>query len=76
MQTEAYKETVAEIKITIIHRHHPEVKLDKSQHNIIQEKPLTAVNENPSGETPQQFLNSRFAQGVFWITCVNESSKV
>jgi len=42
------------------------------QHEIIQEKLLTAVDENPLGETPLQFLYSKFAQGVFWITCANE----
>jgi hypothetical protein len=36
---------------------------------------LTAVDEAPLGETPPQFLYSKFAQGIFWITCANESSK-
>ena len=76
MQTDTYKEAEVGIKMVIIHKHHPEVKLNKSQHDIIQEKLLTAVDENPLGETPPQFLNSKFAQGVFWITCANESSKV
>ena len=76
MQTEAYKEAVVGIKMAIIHRHHPEVKLDKSQHDIIQEKLLTAVDENPLRETPLQFLYSKYAQGVFWITCADESSRV
>ena len=56
MQTEAYKEAVVRIKMVIIHKDHPEVKLDKSQHDIIQEELLTAVDENPLGETPLQFL--------------------
>ena len=34
------------------------------------------MDENPLGETPPQFLYSKFAQGVFWITCANESSRV
>ena len=34
------------------------------------------MDPNPSGETLLQFLYSKFAQGVFWITCANESSKV
>ena len=76
VQTETYKEAVAGIKMAIIHRHHPDVKLDQIQHDIIQEKLLTAVDANPLGETPPQFLYSKFAQGVFWITCANESSKV
>ena len=76
MKTETYKEAVVGIKMVIIHRHHPDVKLDQIQNDIIQEKLLTAVDANPSGETPPQFLYSRFAQGVFWITCANESSKV
>jgi hypothetical protein len=36
---------------------------------------LTAVDETPLGETPPQFLYSKFAQGIFWITCANEPSK-
>jgi hypothetical protein len=34
------------------------------------------MDANPSGETPPQVLNSKFARGVFWINCANESSKV
>jgi len=33
------------------------------------------VDANPQGETPPQFLYSKFALGIFWITCANESSK-
>ena len=36
--TEAYKEAVVGIMMAIIHRHHPDVKLDQNQHDIIQEK--------------------------------------
>jgi hypothetical protein len=72
VQTETYKEAVAGIKMAIIHRHHPDAKLDRTQVDIIQEKHLTAVDANPLGETPPQFLHSKFAQGVFWITCANE----
>ena len=76
MQTETYKEAVVGIKMVIIHRHHPDVKLDQIQHDITQEKLLIVVDANPSGETPLQFLYPKFAQAVFWITCANESSKV
>jgi hypothetical protein len=76
VQTGSYKEAVVGIKMSIIHRHHPEVKLDQIQGYMIQAKLLTAVDANPLGETPPQFLNSKFAQGVFWITCANESFKV
>ena len=31
------------------------------------------MDVNPSGEIPPQFLYSKSAQGVFWITCANES---
>jgi hypothetical protein len=34
------------------------------------------MDGNPSGESPPQFLHSKFAQGIFWINCANESSKV
>jgi hypothetical protein len=51
--------------VAIIHRHHPDAKVDETQTDIIQAKLLTAVDENPSGEIPPQFLHSKFAQGVF-----------
>jgi hypothetical protein len=35
VQTVAYKEAVVGIEMAIIHRHHPEVKLDNSQYDII-----------------------------------------
>jgi len=75
MQTETYKEAVAGIKMAIIHRRHPDVKLDQTQVNMIQAKLLIAVDENPQGKTPPQFLYSKFPLGIFWITCANESSK-
>ena len=56
-------------------RHHLDVKLDQTQIDMIQAKLLTAVDVNPLGETPPQFLHSKSAQGVFWITCANESTK-
>jgi hypothetical protein len=76
MQTETYTDAVDGIKMAIIHGHHPDTKLDQTQIDIIQEKLLNAVDVNPSGETLPQFLYSKFAQGIFWITCANESSKV
>jgi len=75
VQTGSYKEAVIGIKMAIIHRRHLDVKLDQTQVDMIQAKLLTAVDANPLGETPPQFLNSRFTQGIFWITCANESSK-
>jgi hypothetical protein len=60
----------------VIHRCHPDVKLDQSQADLIQVKLLSAVDVNPLGEVPSQFLYSRFAQGIFWITWANEPSKV
>jgi hypothetical protein len=75
VQTGSYKEAVVGIKMVIIHRRHPEVKLDQNQVDMIQAKLLTAVDANPLGETPPQFLHSKFAQEVFWITCANEPSK-
>ena len=75
MQTGSYKKTVAGMKMAVIHRRHPNVKLDQTQVDMIQVKLLTAVDANPLGKTPPQFLYSKFEQGVFWITCANESSK-
>ena len=74
-QTATYKEAVTGTKMVIIHRHHPDAKLDETQSEIIQTKRLTAVDINPAGDIPPQFLHSKFAQGVFWITCANESTK-
>jgi len=62
--------------MVVILRRHPDVKLDQIQVDMIQVKLLTAMDANPLGEKPQQFLYSKFAQGVFWITSANEPSKV
>jgi hypothetical protein len=62
--------------MAVIHKRHPEVKLDQAQADLIQSKLLAAVDANPSGQTSPQFLNSKFAQGVFWINCANESSNI
>jgi len=61
--------------MTTIHRRHPDVKLDQTQVDMIQAKLLIAVDANPHGETPPQFLYSKFALGIFWITCARHSSK-
>jgi hypothetical protein len=71
----SFKEAVTGIKMVISQRCHPDESMDQSQTEIIQEKLLTAVYANPAGETPPQFLHSKFAQGVLWITCANESTK-
>jgi hypothetical protein len=71
VQTGSYKEAVAGIKMVVIHRRHPDIKLDQTQVDLIQVKLLSAVDVNPLGEAPPQFLYSKFAQGVFWITCAN-----
>jgi hypothetical protein len=76
LQTGSYKEAVAGITMAVTHRRHPEVTLDQTQGDLIQVKLLSAVDENPSGEAPPQFLHSKFAQGVFWITCANEHPKI
>ena len=65
MQTGTYKEAVAGIKMAIIHKNHPDVKLDQTKSDIIQTKLLTAVDVNPSGEIPPQFLYSKFAREYF-----------
>jgi hypothetical protein len=75
VQTGTYKEAAVGIKIAITHRLHPAVHLDQAQMDIIQEKLLNAVDANPLEEAPPQFLRSKFAQGVFWITCANEHTK-
>ena len=72
MLTGSYKESVTDIRMAVIHRRHPNVKMDQTQVDTIHVKLLTAVDANPSGETPAQFLYSKFAQGLFWITCANE----
>jgi hypothetical protein len=72
VQTETNKQAVVGIKMAIIHRHHLDVQLDQTQIDMIQAKHLTAVDVNPLGETPPQFLHSKSAQGVFWITCAKD----
>jgi len=76
MQTGLYKEAVIGIKMMVVHRCHPDVKLDQTEVEMIQAKLLIAVDMYPSEEMPPQFLYYKFAQGIFWITCANESSKV
>jgi hypothetical protein len=71
VQTGTYEEAIAGIKMAVIHRRHPDVKLDHARADLIQEKLLSAVDANPSGEAPLQFLYSKFAQRIFSITCVN-----
>jgi len=60
--------------VAVIHRRHPDVKLDQTQVHMIQVKLLTAVDANPWGEMPPQFLYSKFAQGVFYIITFNLNS--
>jgi hypothetical protein len=76
VQIASFKEAVTGIKMATIQRCDPDESLDHSQTEIIDEKLLTAVDANPAGETPPQFLHSKFAQGVLWITCANESTKI
>jgi len=75
VQTGTYKEAAVGIKMAIVHRHHPDVNLDQTQTDIIQAKLMIAVDANPLEEAPPQFLYSKFAHGVFWITCANEPTK-
>jgi hypothetical protein len=49
--------------------------LDQAQVDLIQGKILAAV-VNLLGETPLQFLYSKFEQCIFWINCANESPNV
>jgi hypothetical protein len=69
------KEAVPGIKMVITHRQHPVVKLDQTQGDIIQEKLIVVVDAHPLEETPLRFHHSKFARGVFWITCANEFSQ-
>jgi hypothetical protein len=75
MRTGLYKEAVVGIKMAIIHRRHPGVKLDQTQADTIQAKLLAAVDAHPLEQTSLQFLHSKFSQGVLWITCANEFSQ-
>jgi hypothetical protein len=75
VHTGSYKEAVVGIKMAVIDKRHPEVKLDQTQADMIQAKLEAAVHAHPIEETPLQFLNSRFMQVVLWITCVNEYSQ-
>jgi len=75
VQNKSYKEAVVGIKMAIIYRRYPDVKLDQTQADTIQAKLLIAVDANLQGETPLQFLCFKFTLGIFWITCANESSQ-
>ena len=75
MQTGLYKDAVVGIKMAVIHRRHPDVKLDQTQVDMIRGKHMSSVDESPVEEAPSQFLYSNFAQGILWITCANEPSK-
>jgi hypothetical protein len=72
MKTVLYKEAVVGIKMVIIHRRYPGVKLDQTQADTIQAKLLADVDVHPLEETSLQFLHSIFEQGVLRITCANE----
>jgi hypothetical protein len=61
--------------MAVTHKRHPEVKLDQAKVDLIQGRRLAAVDANVSGMTPAQFLHCKFAQGIFWINCANESCK-
>jgi hypothetical protein len=47
--------------MAVIQRRHPEETLNQSQIEIVQGKLLNAVDANPAGETPPEFLHSKFA---------------
>jgi hypothetical protein len=51
---------VAGIKMEVIDKRHPEVKLDQTQAEMIQAKLVAAVHVNPVEETPLHFLNYKF----------------
>jgi hypothetical protein len=76
MQAKKYKETATGVKMAIIHRRHSEMILDQTQADIIEEKLTDAVDVNPEGEAPPQFLYSIFGHGILTTTCANESTKV
>jgi hypothetical protein len=46
------------------------------QVEMIQTKLLNAMDGTFAEETSPQFLYSKFAQGILWITCTNGYSKV
>jgi hypothetical protein len=48
--------------MAIILRHHPDIKMEQTQTEIVQTKLLNAVDVNPLGEISPQFLYSKFAQ--------------
>jgi hypothetical protein len=60
VQIVSYKEAVVGIKMGVIHRHQPEIKLDQTQVDLMQKKVLNAVDGKYLGDAPPQFLNSNF----------------
>jgi hypothetical protein len=75
MQTKTCKEAATGVKMAITHRCHPEMTMDQTQADLIEQKLIDVVDVNPEGEAPPQFLYSRFAQGILTTTCANESTK-
>jgi hypothetical protein len=64
VQIGLYKEAVAGIKMAVIHRRHPDVKLDQAHADLIQVKLLSAVDANPLGEAPPQLVFQYYASGL------------
>jgi hypothetical protein len=54
-KTGSYNEAVLGINIAVIHKCHPEVKLDQAQVDLIQGTILAAVDVNTSGKAPSSF---------------------
>ena len=69
IQTGSYKEAAIGIRMAVVHRHHPNVKLDQTQVEMFQAKLLTAVDANPSEEMPPQFLYCKFARDILDYLC-------
>jgi hypothetical protein len=59
-QTGAYKEAVVGIKMAVIHKHHPEIKLDQAQVDLIQDKFLVLLRASLAlGYIPMSWRHTR-----------------
>jgi hypothetical protein len=65
MQTKTYKEAATGFKMAATHRRHPEVTLDQTQADQIEEKLLDAVDVIPGGEAPPDYMGLETAVRQF-----------
>uniref|UniRef100_A0A6P7FCL4 Uncharacterized protein LOC114328927 n=1 Tax=Diabrotica virgifera virgifera TaxID=50390 RepID=A0A6P7FCL4_DIAVI len=75
-QTGTYGEVTDKLRMAVVDRRHPEVKLNQEQAELVRTKLEEAVDKAPGGsQNPLQFLRTTFSAGILWIHCANEPTK-